>query len=538
MDCLNTKLQQKELGAFFTPERYAKISQDMLLRYIEDIKAKGKDYIIIDRACGTGGLFNGLPDEVLSHCVLSTLEPNEYIILREQFGGKALVVVPPMDALKYDIIPAETDNKGNVINDIIREKVEDKNVVVIMYENPPYSDTSANNVEGNTARDSVKDKYVFKEMNKALSRFNCKNVSTCRDLSNLFIWSAFEYYLKGEDDIYILYSPIKYWKSLHIVNKEFIEGYIVNRKHFHATAGAVALIAWRNKEADLQSIVCKVIEDDGSRFDVKINRVYKTVSNGYDRRVFDDDKPSTVMSEANGLQSKRDVEYGRCIDSDNVIGYMFAQGFDIDIKSIHLVRNMFFNGRGFYLHKDNYKSKLPLFVASIPSDELSVWYYKGLLNKTLDGGNTFEKDEDFIKKCFIYTCLSFNNKCRSLYGSNGKFYRNELCFDKNTLASKDLKQYALNERERDLINRYYDILKEIKDKKEYNKDFSYGPYQIREEINTKREEKYLNSKGYEVTKLILNYKELNSMLLQLRDLLKIYYREEILPSLFKYELIK
>ena len=531
MDCLNTRLQQKELGAFFTPPQYAEISQKMLLDYIEEIKTKNKDYIVIDRAAGCGALFEGLPDEVLSHCVLSTLEPNEYLILKEKFGDKALVVVPPMDALKYDIIPAETDNEGNIINDVIREKIGDKNTVVIMYENPPYSEVAGGNIHDNTKKNAWKQSFVCNEMKKEY-----KGVVT-NDLTNLFIWSAFKYYLRDEDDTYILYSPIKYWKSLHIVNKEYRKAFIVNRKEFHATDGAITLIQWMNKDSDIEEIKADVV---GEGIDIRIRKVYSLMSKAYDKRKFDDDTNDGIICEVNGLEFNDD---GRQISvqpkyNSNIMGYIVSAGNDIDIKKVYLARWGIYNGHGFYLRNDNYIEKLPLFVAALPNDTTNKWYNRGLLNKTLDGGDSYLKDENFIKKCFIYTCLSFNNKCRSLNGSDGRLYHNELCFDKNTIASRDLPRFKLTKEEENLINLYYEILDEIKDKKEYNPNYTYGPYQIREEINTKREEKYLKPNGYEVIKKVFNYKELNSKLLQLRDLLRVYFNNNIIDDLFKYELIK
>lgn len=531
MDCLNTKLQQKELGAFFTPPKYAEISQKMLLDYIKEIEAKNKDYIVIDRAAGCGALFDGLPDEVLKHCVLSTLEPNEYLILKEKFGDKALVVVPPMDALKYDIIPAEIDNDGNIINDVIREKIEDKNTVVIMYENPPYSEVAGGTIYDNTKRNAWKQSFVCNEMKK-----EHKGVAT-NDLTNLFIWSAFKYYLRDEDDTYILYSPIKYWKSLGIVNKNYKKAFIVNRREFHATDGAIALIQWMNKDSDIEEIDAKVFEKN---IDIKIRKVHKLMSEAYDKRKFEDDTLEGIICEANGLEFNKNGRQIRVksIYNFNIVGYIVSAGNDIDIKHIYLTRQGISYGNGFFLRNDNYISKLPLFVTSIPNDTTNKWYNRGLLNKTLDGGDSYLKDENFLKKCFIYTCLSFNNKCRSLNGSDGRLYRNELCFDKNTIASKDLVNFKTTKEEQNLIDLYYDILEEIKDKKEYNSKYSYGPFQIREEINTKREERYLKPNGYEVVKKVYNYKELNGQLLRLRDLLREYFNRNIIDDLFKYELIK
>ena len=189
------RLLQKELGAFYTPNEYAKLSQKMLINYIEKvIKPKHKDYIIIDRCAGIGRLEEGLPDDILKHCILSTVEPNEYLILQEEFGNKGVVVVPPMDALAYDIIPTEIDNEGNIISDLIRDKIKDPNCVIIMYENPPYSEVAGGTTHDKAKANAWKNSYICTEMKKEY-----KGVIT-NDLANLFIWSAFKYYLRNKDD--------------------------------------------------------------------------------------------------------------------------------------------------------------------------------------------------------------------------------------------------------------------------------------------------------------------------------------------------
>ena len=48
------------------------------------------------------------------------------------------------------------------------------------------------------------------------------------DLSNAFIWSAFKYYLRQETDSYIVFSPVKYWKSQHLIEKKFLKGFAFN----------------------------------------------------------------------------------------------------------------------------------------------------------------------------------------------------------------------------------------------------------------------------------------------------------------------
>ena len=90
-----------------------------------------------------------------------------------------------------------------------------------------------------------------------------------------------------------------------------------------------------------------------------------------------------------------------------------------------------------------------------------------------------------MKSCFIFACLSQRNHCRSLDGSDGRFYKNELCFDKGTVASGKLKKYKLTGGEQDLMDAFAEVLVKAKHTKTYNSKYSYGTYQIDEELNTR-----------------------------------------------------
>ena len=190
-----------------------------------------------------------------------------------------------------------------------------------------------------------------------------------------------------------------------------------------------------------------------------------------------------------------------------------------------------YDGNGCYISKDNYKKILPIWVAKhIPLDN---WYEKDIYATTSDGGNAYTKDNEFLKQCLIYTCLSNQNKCLSFTGSDGRYYKNELCFDEDTLASKDLSDYKLNDDEEELINLWKKILKKAKSTKGYNEELSYGVYQIDKELNTFKVEK----KGKSNVR-IYDYPELNGDLNSLRVLLKEYYIKYIKNNMFKYELVK
>ena len=126
------------------------------------------------------------------------------------------------------------------------------------------------------------------------------------------------------------------------------------------------------------------------------------------------------------------------------------------------------------------------------------------------------------------------NHCRTFTGSDGRFYRNELCLDTTngeTVASKDLLTLETNNTERKIISLYDSLIKHIKETKEYNPKFTYGIYQIFSEIDT--------SYTDEITgKTIYNNIQVHSDLQAMKELCKEYYNTEIVPTLFEYEFLK
>lgn len=87
-------------------------------------------------------------------------------------------------------------------------------------------------------------------MSNVKNEFRNTNISTVRDFANRFIWSAYKYYLVKPNDSYVVFSPVKYFKSLGIIqddNKKFIKGYLFNRKWFHATPSGRFMFHRENK---------------------------------------------------------------------------------------------------------------------------------------------------------------------------------------------------------------------------------------------------------------------------------------------------
>lgn len=189
---------------------------------------------------------------------------------------------------------------------------------------------------------------------------------------------------------------------------------------------------------------------------------------------------------------------------------------------------------GFHLRKNNYLNILPLLTAkSFPQEE---WYEKDIYFTTSDGGDTYTHDPDFLKSCLLYTCLSNQNKCLSFDGSDGRYYRNELCFDTtngDTVASADLSKMTLDADEKALMNLWNDILSEAKKTANYDSRLTYGVYQITKELNT-----YQTVGTGKNKKIVYDYPVLNGYLDTLRTMLKAYYKSHITDKMFKYELLK
>jgi len=552
MDCLNPGLLQREQGAYYTPPAYVRQMHKMLKKAISEVPA-GMDYLIIDRCAGVGNLQEGLPDEILEHCVLSTIEFNEYVILRYKFGDRCRVVIPNTDALAYDIIPAEHNGQG-VTNDYVREKVNDQNCVVILMENPPYSEAGSGGAQ-NTGRkeNEWKKSRVIGQM-----RAEHKGV-VLNDLSNLFIWSGFKYYLTKPQDSFILYSPTKYWRNQNLVNKKFADGFLCNRREFHASqVSAIGCIWWKNIEdtttENLTLTPYDIFGGDTVRAtdDITIRKAWHMLSEAYDTRTFADDRFNGIICEKDGsefIEDGRKIAVTNPLFNENIIGYIQADSFSIDRKVVRLLRAAVYNGHGFYVRSDNFLEKLPLFVAAaFPYDK---WYKTDVYSKSYDGQGRHLTDGEFLKRCLIYTALTPKNKCLSFTGSDNRFYRNELCFDganplDGTLAQKALDDYltrglALSGAERILLKYWNDVMFETKNTDEYKAslekgDMRYGLWQIMREINIQIDSGRKDRKGGTVW--VYKYPALNTEIKKLDAALKKYYGEYIIPSLFEYELIK
>ncbi len=538
MDKLNDRLHKKDLGAFYTPIPYCKKAVELVRETIENVPANN-DYIILDRCAGTGNLESVLTDEELSHCILSTVEYYEYKVLLERLGNKVRAVIPPIESqVRYQngfIMNADAMTEEYLNNEIIKKYLDNKNCTVILFENPPYNDTSSitSVYDENGKKHTTKNKesYVFNEMSKEKDLFRNSNISTIRDYANRFIWSGFKYYLRQKGDAYIVFSPVKYFKSLGIIKNDeykFKKGFLFNRKHFHATASSISCVLWsyeENLEINKTILSTYDIEDNEKLKyikDTEIKKVFKPFNN-YQDKIKGKNK-IYIYCDASGKEAFGRKTETISYDDDFIIGY-----FCLVSASFDLGRLAYFNGRGFYLTKTNILEKLPLFCAKKYPQE--NWYEKDVYFNCSDSGEKYINDSNLKKSSLIYTCLSSQNHIMSFIGSNGKLYKNELCFDNDTLASKLLDEFELNKEEKELVDLYKTMIECAKETKKYNSSFKYSPYQIDMQLNTYKLDK-------DTKKKIYDYPVLNGHINTLKNKLKGYYKDTIEQKLFEYELLK
>ena len=555
MDKLNDTLQKKNLGAFYTPVPYAEKSHELLRKAIERVPA-GNDYVIIDRCAGTGNLEKGLTDDELSHCVLSTVEYYEYKVLQELLGSKVRQIIPPVEAtdtFQAGLVKgADALSREYIENPLVKCYVDDPHCTIILFENPPYAETtSAEHQRNGAGRQSSgwKNSWVVSQMKTALRKNKDVMGRPVNDLGNAFIWSAFEFYLRQPTDSYVVYSPVKYWKAQHLVSKRLISGYAFNRRWFHTKVDACVMGAlWSNEPSDDRELKLDGydMESEHGPITSPVSLVAKRIefnvsAQYYDKRPIPDAWRGGILCGLNGLENTSGKPRIKPVSSPEILGYMVTHstGFDNpDLDSSLLVAGRY-DGNGFWLHRDNYLEKLPLFCMSRYYKYNKEWTSRAFVMKSGDGAERFNVDvasgklDQWLRRCLLFTCLEMQNHMRTFKGSDGRFYRNELCLDTthgDTIASRDLALLNKNDDEQTLVKQWDTLLGHAKTTSEYDPKFTYGVYQIFDEIDTS----YKDDAG----KTVWNNVEVHSALQTLKELVKAYYNKEIVPTLFEYEFLK
>lgn len=600
-DRLNDDFQKKDLGAFFTHPLYAEKSHELVYEAIRRHQKSGNsDYVIFDFCAGTGNLEEGLNDnvpediidkDILSHCILSTYEYVEWRVLLERLGDKVRYIIPPIekeDTFVNGLVRGNDALSEEFLNnEAIMEYVNNPDCTIIVYENPPYAETSSieHQKKGKGKKSSSWKKQKAVKDAKDKNHPNRLAGAQSNDMANVFIWRTFNYYLRKPEDSLIVFSPLKYWKNAEWLNKKFIDGFAFNRRHFHTkTDTVVSCILWSNEDDDIDKFKLKTYDIKPYRAkkkdqylvdmekEVEVRRIYSTFSESYyDKRKFKDDvillnpKNNKISEIQNAIWCSLDGNErpiannirANTIFNKNLIGYLVAQSnfFELPATKTVLVRSTVYNGNGFHLRSDNFHEKLPMFAAGWWSTYNDDWTLDGVIYRTGDGKEKYEKDlksgklDDWLAKVLFYTTLEYYNKIRSLNGSDGRLYINELClgmvneFDdkgniirkRNTLAMQKLDELSFvpNEDEEKLIQLWNDILAEARTTKNYNPEFTYGPFQIEQDLNTYK----IIEEGKKKIR-VYDYPLLNGNLKSLRALIKEYYREYIQDMLFEYEFLK
>lgn len=563
MDKLNDFLLKKNLGAFYTPPEYVKKALELVRQAIARVPV-GNDYIILDRCAGTGNLESAMTDDELAHTIVSTIEYYEYKVLQELLGSRVKEIIPPLetaDTFNAGLVTgADALSKGYINNPIIQKYINNPKITVILFENPPYAETTSaeHQRRGAGAKSSAtwKTSYIVTEM-KANIKGKVKG-SPSNDMGNAFIWSGFKYYLRQPTDSYIVFSPVKYWKAQHLINKRFLGGYAFNRRHFHTNIDACIMCAlWANQDVetvtDLTLTGYDIVNGKLTEYPEKlpVKRVYRNYSAVYyDKRNFSDtDNSDGIFTEGDGLEARNGQ---KCrvtpIYNENILCYMVVDSSGFDNPDLHssILVGARYNGNGFFVRKDNYLEKLPMFCASRYITYNRGWTERARIMKSADGSVAFASDvasgklNPFLLKCLLFTCLEMQNHMRTFMGSDGRFYRNELCFDTTngeTLAARDIKGLTLNFTEKDLIMQWKTVLKYAKQAKPnergdgYNPTLTYGVYQIHAELDTSYKDEMTDKTVYDNV-------ELHTALNGLKELVKAYYNDEIVPTLFEYEFLK
>ena len=95
------------------------------------------------------------------------------------------------------------------------------------------------------------------------------------------------------------------------------------------------------------------------------------------------------MCDLNGLESNPNHNKKLRVTpsfSNDIIGYLAVDSFGLDNPRLHscLTIGAKFNGNGFYIRRDNFLEKLPIFAASRYPDHCNEWKVMSFIMKTAD----------------------------------------------------------------------------------------------------------------------------------------------------------
>ena len=154
---------------------------------------------------------------------------------------------------------------------------------------------------------SNKDSFVCTEFKQILTSFGSVQASA-RELSNLFIWSAKQYYMRYPEDSYIVFSPVKYFKSVNLISLKCEKGFAFNRRFFHASDSVISCIWWSNTTINAKTwelMVYDIQNNEAFYIDkiLKIKYSRKSIVSFNDKRVFASDIDSDVVCNSDGTEA-------------------------------------------------------------------------------------------------------------------------------------------------------------------------------------------------------------------------------------------
>ena len=501
---LGDAILKKQLGAFFTPDKYVKISTEYLRKAIKNVP-EGKDYVILDRCAGTGNLEKFLTEDELSHCILNTIDYTEWTTLKGLYEGRVRYIMPNNAKSRNEDNGLMTD--GDALQKDFYDKITPliKDKYVIMLENPPFAGTAG--IRGG-AKGTLKDKkysYINLEM-----KSKGYNGNHCKDLLTQFIWSAFEVI---KCDEYILYGPIIWWKSNHILDKKYVEGHMCNKKHFNSGESGILLGYWKNEDCKNKELKCST---DIENTEYVIKKKHTFITNLLN--------PYKINIDKDNLRTPEEDELGLLFSTSSTLDGLNGGLFNRETYRTELVTSA-----GLKMSKlttENLK-KLSV-IQCVNCYKPNKYYEKDIVMKCCDKGTEFESDEKLLEDSLLYVLLSDRTKCIS-----NKSLKNQLCLLQNTISDSLLTK---EQNESNLLKLWKEIVEEMKKCEEYNEEYKYGLYQIQKDLNIKTNTGSFNKKGEPIK--VRKYPILDEKIKNFQKELIDFFNKNIKKKLFKYELLK
>ena len=501
LDCLGSAELKKRLGAFFTPE-YAAIQSTKYVRNIIRSLSEDEDYVIVDRCCGSGNLEQFFTEEELNHCILSTMVFAEKTTLKGLYEGKVKAILPLDETTDFDGCMPSGDALSEEFNDglstvleICRRDAESrgKKLVVIGLENPPYAEPQAEATRSGKTQKGTINNWLTEQMKQDE---NVKGKASV-DLANKFIWSGFKWFF----DYYVVYSPIKYWKSQHLIDKKFLEGRIANRVDFHASEGGISIISWKNEDVVNEHITLQARVGDEIK-DIVVKKIHTGIG-----------KILPAINERN-----YDVIYTSYSGTpDRQHGQLNSSGAGSGNAG----------GVSYCLINDELKKRLPLFVANCYT--CKDFTEKEIIMKSGDKGTLYQEDREFLEDCFLWCCLTDRNKCFS-----DRTRQNEMALEQNSKADQIVDR--IPDHRINLIRLWRYVITQAKACEEYNPNYKYGLAQIISDLDINIDTAMIDKNGKSLKKK--KNQSLHEAIISLKLELKKFYSDYLEPKLFEYELLK